>query len=170
MRLRLKLRTDKGEGFGTRRRFRSSTELLPWLALSSVRRREVTHELQRNAYPRRQIHVTGGAHCSGSRERTRGICSSQPLLFDLLSREEAALDAVTAELRFDISFLAERLLRATYWVGEKEPHLRVGYVATNTGAAALLAAAEAQDTVGAIVSLGGIWPARAFHKFTLQHF
>jgi hypothetical protein len=35
------------------------------------------------------------------------------LLFDLLSREEAALDAVTAELRFDISFLAERLLRAT---------------------------------------------------------
>jgi len=78
------------------------------------------------------------------------------LHFDLLTPEEAAADAVTAELRFDIGFLAERLLTATHWVQEQEPDLHVGYFATSTGAAAaLLAAAEARDTVGAIVSRGG---------------
>jgi putative phosphoribosyl transferase len=78
------------------------------------------------------------------------------LLFDLLTPDEAALDAVTAELRFDIGFLAERLLTATHWVREQEPELRIGYFATSTGAAAaLLAASEAQDTIGAVVSRGG---------------
>ena len=78
------------------------------------------------------------------------------LLLDLLTPEEAVTDAVTAELRFDIGLLAERLLTVTYWMCEQEPDLRVGYFATSTGAAAsLLAAAEAPDTIGAIVSRGG---------------
>ena len=37
------------------------------------------------------------------------------LLFDLLTREEEAIDSYTAQLRFDIALLAERLLHATNW-------------------------------------------------------
>src|SRR3989442_1062679 len=35
------------------------------------------------------------------------------LLFDLLTEEEDALDSQTAQFRFDIPFLAERLISAT---------------------------------------------------------
>src|SRR5438552_7041901 len=38
------------------------------------------------------------------------------LLFDLLTPAEERLDAVTAELRFDIGLLAERLGAATDWL------------------------------------------------------
>ena len=37
------------------------------------------------------------------------------LLFDLLTRNEEALDARTGHLRFDIGLLAERLIDATRW-------------------------------------------------------
>src|SRR5207302_6343983 len=37
------------------------------------------------------------------------------LLFDLLTREEEALDQVTGHLRFDIELLCERLMDATRW-------------------------------------------------------
>jgi len=79
------------------------------------------------------------------------------LLVDLLMPEEAALDAVTAELRFDIGFLAWRLLTATDWLREQEPGLPIGYFASGgTGAAAaLLATAEAHGTIGALVARGG---------------
>ena len=38
------------------------------------------------------------------------------LLFDLLTRDEEAEDAVDAHLRFDIGLLAHRLVLATHWV------------------------------------------------------
>src|SRR5213080_3004373 len=38
------------------------------------------------------------------------------LLFDLLTRDEEAIDAHTAQLRFDIGLLAERLVDATHWL------------------------------------------------------
>src|SRR5881396_1586040 len=38
------------------------------------------------------------------------------LLFDLLTRDEEAVDARTGHLRFDISLLARRLVEATRWV------------------------------------------------------
>src|SRR6266446_7049223 len=38
------------------------------------------------------------------------------LLFDLLTAEEEAVDIQTAQHRFDISLLAERLIHATKWV------------------------------------------------------
>ncbi|HSP78644.1 MAG TPA: hydrolase, partial [Myxococcaceae bacterium] len=38
------------------------------------------------------------------------------LLFDLLTLEEEAIDEQTAELRFDIGFLARRLGEVTDWV------------------------------------------------------
>lgn len=80
------------------------------------------------------------------------------LLIDLLSGEEEALDARTAELRFDIGLLAGRLVAATDWLAAHAStgRLPVGYFGASTGAAgALVAAAQRQDLVGAVVSRGG---------------
>jgi putative phosphoribosyl transferase len=80
------------------------------------------------------------------------------LLFDLLTSEEESVDVYTRHLRFDIGMLARRLVDATNWV-QREPdlwHLRVGYFGSSTGGgAALVAAAELNDRVGAVVSRGG---------------
>src|SRR5437763_16552506 len=50
------------------------------------------------------------------------------LLFDLLTRDEEAVDVRTAQPRFDISLLAERLVHATRWaLQEPARHeLRIG--------------------------------------------
>jgi putative phosphoribosyl transferase len=80
------------------------------------------------------------------------------LLMDLLTAREEDADAVTGHLRFDIPFLATRLVAATDWLlaGAATRHLRIGYFGASTGAAAaLVAAAERPDAVGAIVSRGG---------------
>lgn len=80
------------------------------------------------------------------------------LLFDLLTPEEDALDQRTAELRFNIALLANRLKQATEWVGEspKMGDVKVGYFGASTGAAAaLVAAAEPVREISAVVSRGG---------------
>src|SRR6201997_1351245 len=46
------------------------------------------------------------------------------LLFDLLAAEEEAVDVHTAEFRFDISLLADRLLEVTKWTLEQKANLR----------------------------------------------
>ena len=54
--------------------------------------------------------------------------------------------------------LAERLVAATDWLTQQPEtrHLRLGYFGASTGAgAALVAAAERPDVVGAVVSRGG---------------
>jgi putative phosphoribosyl transferase len=80
------------------------------------------------------------------------------LLIDLLTREEEAIDQQTGHLRFDIPLLARRLVAATDWLAE-EPStrsLRIGYFGASTGAgAALIAAVEGPERVGAVVSRGG---------------
>jgi len=80
------------------------------------------------------------------------------LLVDLLSPEEEAVDLRTAQLRFNIGLLAERLVGITDWL-VKEPDaqpLRIGYFGASTGAAAaLVAAAERPKMVRAVVSRGG---------------
>jgi len=80
------------------------------------------------------------------------------LLIDLLTPEEEEIDLRTRHLRFDIGLLAVRLTGATDWL-KREPdtrNLRVGYFGASTGAgAALVAAAERPEEVGAIVSRGG---------------
>jgi putative phosphoribosyl transferase len=79
------------------------------------------------------------------------------LLMDLLTPSEERIDEVTAELRFDIPFLARRLAEVTDWV-RRQPatgELSVGYFGASTGAAAALVAAADRDDVGAIVSRGG---------------
>jgi putative phosphoribosyl transferase len=80
------------------------------------------------------------------------------LLLDLLTPEEEALEVRTAHLRFDIGLLTGRLIGATDWLTQHPDtrHLRVGYFGASTGAgAALVAAAERLDVVGAVVSRGG---------------
>lgn len=80
------------------------------------------------------------------------------LLIDLLTAEEERADAATGHLRFDIAFLALRLVAATRWLKESAETraLHVGYFGASTGAAAaLVAAAEIPDDVHAVVSRGG---------------
>jgi pimeloyl-ACP methyl ester carboxylesterase len=80
------------------------------------------------------------------------------LLIDLLTLHEEAIDAQTAQLRFDIDLLAKRLVDATDWLTQfpDTKQLRIGYFGASTGAAAaLVAAAERPDQVRAIVSRGG---------------
>ena len=80
------------------------------------------------------------------------------LLIDLLTQEEEMIDLQTAELRFDIRLLAERLGGVTDWlVGEPSAAgLSTGYFGASTGAAAaLIAAADRPERVRAVVSRGG---------------
>jgi putative phosphoribosyl transferase len=80
------------------------------------------------------------------------------LLIDLLTPHEEVIDERTAQLRFDIDLLAERLVDTTDWLTQypDTKHLRIGYFGASTGAAgALVAAAERPDQVHAIVSRGG---------------
>lgn len=76
------------------------------------------------------------------------------LLFDLLTPSEEALDDVTRELRFDIPFLAKRLLLATEHA-EKQGSLKIAYFGASTGAAAALMAAADQSEIRSVVSRGG---------------
>jgi putative phosphoribosyl transferase len=80
------------------------------------------------------------------------------LLFDLLTPEEEETDIVTAEYRFNIGLLAERLIGATQWL-RNDPltkKLAFGYFGASTGAAAaLIAAAKLPKEITAVVSRGG---------------
>jgi len=79
------------------------------------------------------------------------------LLLDLLAEREARTDELTAEYRFNIPLLTERLLAATDWiVAQPETEgLRVGYFGASTGGAvAMIAAARRAGVVSAIVLRG----------------
>jgi putative phosphoribosyl transferase len=76
------------------------------------------------------------------------------LLIDLLEDDEAD----NRSLVFDIGLLADRLQSAADWLASQRQTrgMRLGYFGASTGAgAALLAAARAPGSVGAIVSRGG---------------
>jgi dienelactone hydrolase len=76
------------------------------------------------------------------------------LLFDLLTEAEDQ----THDTRFDIDLLTDRLLAARAWVDDRADvgDLPIGYFGSSTGAAAALrAAAERPEGVGAVVSRGG---------------
>ena len=80
------------------------------------------------------------------------------LLIDLLTADEQEVDMQTAQLRFDILFLAKRLIQISEWL-EGQPEvagLKLGHFGASTGAgAALLAGAGAPHVVQSIVSRGG---------------
>ncbi|HEV8291391.1 MAG TPA: alpha/beta fold hydrolase [Tepidisphaeraceae bacterium] len=80
------------------------------------------------------------------------------LLIDLLTKQEELADQLTAQYRFDVPMLAGRLASAIDWLEhERDSHdLAMGLFGASTGAgAALIAAAERPERVGAVVSRGG---------------
>lgn len=80
------------------------------------------------------------------------------LLFDLLTREEERSDARSGHLRFNIEFLSSRLVHAAEQIKYdiEANGLRLGFFGSSTGGgAALVAAAELGERVGAVVSRGG---------------
>jgi dienelactone hydrolase len=80
------------------------------------------------------------------------------VLADLLTAEEERIDALTAELRFDIGLLATRLAALTDWLTaqERTAGLGIGLFGASTGAAAALVAAAVRPTaVRTVVSRGG---------------
>jgi len=80
------------------------------------------------------------------------------LLLDLLTEREERVDLATAEFRFDIPLLAERVVDAIDWAQAHAPteSLPIGLFGASTGAAAaLIAAAERPAAVRAVVSRGG---------------
>lgn len=80
------------------------------------------------------------------------------LLFDLLTQREESVDRFSGEFRFNIPFLAKRLVGATGWVRSSIgiQDLQLGYFGASTGAgAALMAAAELPEIISAVVSRGG---------------
>ncbi len=107
------------------------------------------------------------AHGSGSSRhsprnqfvaRTLNQAGLATLLFDLLTPEEESVDLYTREHRFDIGLLAKRLIYATKWAREQTQtrDLSIGYFGSSTGGgAALVAASELPEDVGAVVSRGG---------------
>jgi len=106
-------------------------------------------------------HGSGSSRHSPRNRYVAGVLQSQriaTLLFDLLTSEEERIDEVTAQLRFDIDFLARRLSAVTKYVPRDRAigRLPIGYFGASTGAAAaLVAAAEFPESIAAIVSRGG---------------
>jgi putative phosphoribosyl transferase len=130
------------------------------LALGSV---ELTGDLSVPSGAKAIVLFAHGSGSSRRSSRNRAVAAALQesglgtLLFDLLSEAEEAIDARTAELRFDISLLADRLLGATRWVRQSDDSrdLRIGYFGASTGAAAALVAAAQEPRIGAVVSRGG---------------
>jgi putative phosphoribosyl transferase len=101
-----------------------------------------------------------GRHSPRNRRVAAALQSSglATLLLDLLTPDEGEVDARTAELRFDIRLLADRLAAAVDWLAEHPAAagLPVGCFGASTGAAvALVCAAERPEQVRAVVSRGG---------------
>lgn len=107
------------------------------------------------------VHGSGSGRLSPRNQYVASVLQNSrhaTLLFDLLTPEEDVIDNETREYRFNIHFLVERLLAATNWI-LSHPSLRkmsIGYFGASTGGgAALVAAAQAQKLVKAVVSRGG---------------
>lgn len=106
-------------------------------------------------------HGSGSSRHSPRNRRVAQILNEAnvaTLLIDLLSEREEHEDQATGELRFDIALLSNRLRSATQWLASDETasRLSLGYFGASTGAAAaLVAAVELADRVGAVVSRGG---------------
>lgn len=76
------------------------------------------------------------------------------LLIDLLTADEEQVDLRTAELRFDISLLADRVVGAVDWAADRGIPI-AAFGASTGAAAALVAAAERPELVQTVVSRGG---------------
>lgn len=80
------------------------------------------------------------------------------LLVDLLTADEEAIDTLTAQLRFDMNLLSNRLIGAVDWLSNYPTTRNLGiglFGASTGGGAALIAAAARPGQVEAVVSRGG---------------
>lgn len=80
------------------------------------------------------------------------------LIICLMTHEEEAIDVQTQQFRFDVALLKTRLLSTTDWLNRQPPtcHLPIGYLGDDVaGGAALLAAAEQPQGLGAIALRSG---------------
>lgn len=117
--------------------------------------------------PVKAIGIVIFAHGSGSGRfspRNQAVAKSLnkrgigTLLCDLLTEKEIIEDDQTAALRFDIPMLAERVVKVTDWTMSRPEtkNIPIGYFGASTGAAAALIAAAQRDLfVKAVVSRGG---------------
>ncbi|SIR21729.1 dienelactone hydrolase family protein [Micromonospora avicenniae] len=117
--------------------------------------------------PADSVGVVLFAHGSGSsRHSPRNVAVARILneralgtvLVDLLTPAEDAVDSRTAELRFNIELLADRLAAIVDWLGAEQATrgLPIGLFGASTGAAAALVSAAARPgQVDAVVSRGG---------------
>lgn len=117
--------------------------------------------------PRGDAGIVAFAHGSGSSRhspRNRAVAGALQgvglgtFLVDLLTGPEGERDELTAELRFDIPLLGERMTTIVDALAsdERVAGHAIGIFGASTGAAAaLVAAAERSELVHAIVSRGG---------------
>ncbi len=154
---------------GSHAEAKAPVEANPQAPKPSARKQEVTVEAGGRTLrgtlssPHQASAIVLFAHGSGSgRKSPRNQYVAQvlqdaglaTLLIDLLEDEEANDRSKV----FDIALLAGRLQAAAQWLaGQPETAgLRLGYFGASTGAgAALVAAAQAPESIGAIVSRGG---------------
>ncbi|QSB15004.1 dienelactone hydrolase family protein [Natronosporangium hydrolyticum] len=106
-------------------------------------------------------HGSGSSRHSPRNRRVAGYLQEQgfgTVMADLLTPDEEEFDARGGELRFDIGLLGARMVAVVDWAITAEPtrHRMVGLFGASTGAAAaLVAAAERDSVVQAVVSRGG---------------
>jgi putative phosphoribosyl transferase len=106
-------------------------------------------------------HGSGSSRLSSRNRFVAGLLQEArftTLLLDLLTGEEEQIDIQTQQFRFDINLLANRLVEATEWLADnaETSGLPLGYFGASTGAAAaLIAAAQLPEVIGAVVSRGG---------------
>src|SRR5436190_19307264 len=106
-------------------------------------------------------HGSGSSRHSPRNQFVAGVLQNAgvaTLLFDLLTREEEEEDSETGHLRFNISFLADRLVRAVRAMEEEGEagRLNFGFFGSSTGGgAAIAAAAQLGIKIRAVVSRGG---------------
>ncbi len=107
------------------------------------------------------VHGSGSSRFSVRNKQVAHVLNEAnlaTLLFDLLTPEEEVVDDQTRELRFNIEFLASRLIDATDWCSKQliTQSLQIGYFGSSTGGgAALVAAANKENLIKAVVSRGG---------------
>ena len=106
------------------------------------------------------VHGSGSSRFSTRNRHVAHILNEAnlaTLLFDLFTPEEEQIDEQTRALRFNIEFLAVRLLGVTHWC-QNHPqlkHLPMGYFGASTGGGAALVAAAREKKIRAVVSRGG---------------
>lgn len=106
------------------------------------------------------VHGSGSSRLSTRNQFVAKVLNQNnlaTLLFDLLTPDEEVIDSQTAALRFNIPFLASRLLIATDWCSQQPAlqSLSMGYFGASTGGAAALVAAATKPSIKAVVSRGG---------------